>query len=182
MKLCVEVGDQERLRHALSETIVRVLIGVRAGCDRHANCAHAGLGEHVADRAADAGFIEHQEHASRSGGRAKTLRTCSMTAGFVTSALHHGADILRVMDVTRHREVSTLKTYETGGRRRLNSTHEKIFCELHCQSPRCPTFLLGVMTFCVLTPIDEITVYFLRDFFLIFKEESIPDSSCTTRR
>jgi site-specific recombinase XerD len=35
----------------------------------------------------------------------------SLRAGFVTSALHHGADILRVMDVTRHREVSTLKTY-----------------------------------------------------------------------
>jgi hypothetical protein len=30
----------------------------------------------------------------------------------VTSALHHGADILRVMDVTRHREVSTLKAYD----------------------------------------------------------------------
>ena len=36
----------------------------------------------------------------------------SLRAGFVTSALHHGADILRVMDVTRHREVSTLKTYD----------------------------------------------------------------------
>jgi site-specific recombinase XerD len=36
----------------------------------------------------------------------------SLRAGFVTSALHHGADILRVMDVTWHREVSTLKTYD----------------------------------------------------------------------
>jgi site-specific recombinase XerD len=36
----------------------------------------------------------------------------SLRAGFVTSALHHGADILRVMDVTRHREVSTLKCYD----------------------------------------------------------------------
>jgi site-specific recombinase XerD len=36
----------------------------------------------------------------------------SLRSGFVTSALHHGADILRVMDVTRHREVSTLKTYD----------------------------------------------------------------------
>jgi site-specific recombinase XerD len=36
----------------------------------------------------------------------------SFRAGFVTSALHHGADILRVMDVTRHREVSTLKAYD----------------------------------------------------------------------
>jgi len=36
----------------------------------------------------------------------------SLRACFVTSALHHGADILRVMDVTRHREVSTLRTYD----------------------------------------------------------------------
>lgn len=36
----------------------------------------------------------------------------SLRAGFVTSALQHGADILRVMDVTRHREVSTLKAYD----------------------------------------------------------------------
>jgi len=36
----------------------------------------------------------------------------SLRAGFVTSALHHGADILRVMDVTRHKEVATLKTYD----------------------------------------------------------------------
>jgi integrase len=36
----------------------------------------------------------------------------SLRAGFVTSALHHGADILRVMDVTRHREVCTLKAYD----------------------------------------------------------------------
>ena len=36
----------------------------------------------------------------------------SLRAGFVTAALHHGADILRVMDVTRHREVNTLKTYD----------------------------------------------------------------------
>jgi site-specific recombinase XerD len=36
----------------------------------------------------------------------------SLRAGFVTSALHHGADILRVMDLTRHREVSTLKAYD----------------------------------------------------------------------
>jgi site-specific recombinase XerD len=40
----------------------------------------------------------------------------SLRAGFVTSALHHGADILRVMDITRHREVSTLKTYDRRGK------------------------------------------------------------------
>jgi site-specific recombinase XerD len=47
-----------------------------------------------------------------------------LRAGFVTSALHHGADILRVMDVTRHREVSTLKTYD-----RLSNMQEKPFCD-----------------------------------------------------
>ncbi|MGH8613362.1 MAG: DNA recombinase [Gammaproteobacteria bacterium] len=36
----------------------------------------------------------------------------SLRAGFVTSALAAGADILRVMDQTRHREVRTLKTYD----------------------------------------------------------------------
>jgi len=36
----------------------------------------------------------------------------SLRAGFVTSALAAGADILRVMDQTRHREVRTLETYD----------------------------------------------------------------------
>jgi site-specific recombinase XerD len=35
----------------------------------------------------------------------------SLRAGFVTSALEAGADLLKVMDVTRHREV-TLKAYD----------------------------------------------------------------------
>jgi site-specific recombinase XerD len=36
----------------------------------------------------------------------------SLRAGFVTSALEHGADLLRVMDVTRHKEVKTLQAYD----------------------------------------------------------------------
>ena len=36
----------------------------------------------------------------------------SLRAGFVTSALAAGADLFRVMDVTRHREVKTLRTYD----------------------------------------------------------------------
>lgn len=36
----------------------------------------------------------------------------SLRAGFVTSALEDGADLLKVMDVTRHREVRTLKKYD----------------------------------------------------------------------
>jgi site-specific recombinase XerD len=36
----------------------------------------------------------------------------SLRAGFVTSALEHGADIFKVMDVTRHKRVETLKGYD----------------------------------------------------------------------
>jgi len=36
----------------------------------------------------------------------------SLRSGFVTSALQAGADVLRVMDVTRHRQVETLKVYD----------------------------------------------------------------------
>lgn len=36
----------------------------------------------------------------------------SLRAGFVTSALESGADLLKIMDVTRHREVRTLKAYD----------------------------------------------------------------------
>ena len=36
----------------------------------------------------------------------------SLRAGFVTSALENGADMLRVMDTTRHRSVDTLKKYD----------------------------------------------------------------------
>jgi integrase len=36
----------------------------------------------------------------------------SLRSGFVTSALQAGADMLKVMDVTRHRQVNTLKTYD----------------------------------------------------------------------
>jgi hypothetical protein len=37
---------------------------------------------------------------------------CNLRAGFVTSALEHGADLFKVMDVTRHRRVETLKGYD----------------------------------------------------------------------
>jgi hypothetical protein len=39
-------------------------------------------------------------------------RASSLRSGFVTSALEHGADVLKVMDVTRHRRVETLKGYD----------------------------------------------------------------------
>ena len=40
----------------------------------------------------------------------------SLRAGFVTSALEHGADVLKVMDVTRHKRVDTLKGYDRRAR------------------------------------------------------------------
>ncbi len=36
----------------------------------------------------------------------------SLRTGFVTSALEHGADILKIMDVTRHKDIKTLKIYD----------------------------------------------------------------------
>lgn len=54
----------------------------------------------VKDRAAAAGL-----EPSRFSGH-------SLRAGFVTSALEAGADVLKVMDVTRHKSVETLKGYD----------------------------------------------------------------------
>lgn len=54
----------------------------------------------VKDRAAEAGF-----DASLFAGH-------SLRAGFVTSALEAGADLLKVMDITRHTQVDTLKGYD----------------------------------------------------------------------
>ena len=45
----------------------------------------------------------------------------SLRAGFVTSALEDGADVMKVMDVTRHRSVETLKKYDR--RAKAFSTH-----------------------------------------------------------
>lgn len=36
----------------------------------------------------------------------------SLRAGFVTSALEHGANLFKVMDVTRHKRIETLKGYD----------------------------------------------------------------------
>jgi site-specific recombinase XerD len=42
----------------------------------------------------------------------KSFSGHSLRAGFVTSALEHGADIFKVMDVTRHKRIETLKGYD----------------------------------------------------------------------
>ncbi len=36
----------------------------------------------------------------------------SLRAGFITSALEHGADLFKVMDISRHRRVETLREYD----------------------------------------------------------------------
>jgi len=36
----------------------------------------------------------------------------SLRAGFITTALEHGADLFKIMDVSRHRTVETLKDYD----------------------------------------------------------------------
>lgn len=55
-------------------------------------------------------IVKH--HAKAAGLDPETMSGHSLRAGFVTSALEAGADLLKVMDVTRHREVKTLKAYD----------------------------------------------------------------------
>ena len=54
------------------------------------------------------------EHRLPDGGRVDCLS--AGLSGFVTSALQAGADVLRVMDVTRHRQINTLKVYDRRAR------------------------------------------------------------------
>jgi Phage integrase family len=58
---------------------------------------HNAIGEIVKRYAAAAGYDP------------KAFAGHSLRAGFVTSALEDGADMFKVMDVTRHRRVETLK-------------------------------------------------------------------------
>jgi site-specific recombinase XerD len=53
----------------------------------------------------------------------------SLRAGFVTSALQSTADVLRVMDVTRHRQINTLKVYDRrANRATFRAEHLQSFC------------------------------------------------------
>jgi site-specific recombinase XerD len=51
-------------------------------------------------------------YADLAGYDARVFSGHSLRVGLVTSALAAGADILRVMDQTRHKEVRTLKAYD----------------------------------------------------------------------
>ena len=69
-------------------------------------------------RVATAALSDHsvaqivKDRAEAAGLDPKLFAGHSLRAGFVTSALEAGADILRVMDVTRHTQVDTLKAYD----------------------------------------------------------------------
>jgi site-specific recombinase XerD len=53
-----------------------------------------------------------KKRSAAAGLDAKVLSGHSLRSGFVTEALTNGADVFRVMDVTRHRQVNTLKVYD----------------------------------------------------------------------
>jgi len=53
-----------------------------------------------------------KRYAAAAGLDPKLFSGHSLRAGFVTSALEHGADMFKVMDVTRHKRVETLRGYD----------------------------------------------------------------------
>ena len=57
-----------------------------------------------------------KRYAALAGLDPKSFSGHSLRAGFVTSALEHGADLFKVMDVTRHRRLDTLKGYDRRAR------------------------------------------------------------------
>jgi hypothetical protein len=52
-----------------------------------------------------------KRRAEASGFDAKQFSGHSLRAGFVTSAAENGANIFKIMDVTRHKSVDVLKGY-----------------------------------------------------------------------
>jgi integrase len=67
-----------------------------------------------------------KRYAPAAGHDPKAFGGHSLRAGFVTSPLENGADMFRVMDVTRHRRVETLKDM-IGERRRFGITRKGVF-------------------------------------------------------
>lgn len=53
-----------------------------------------------------------KQYAKKAGYDADVFSGHSLRSGFVTSALETGADLLKVMDITRHRELRSLKIYD----------------------------------------------------------------------
>jgi site-specific recombinase XerD len=57
-----------------------------------------------------------KRYAARAGLDPKIFSGHSLRAGFVTSALEHGADLFKVMDITGHKRIETLKGYDRRAR------------------------------------------------------------------
>jgi site-specific recombinase XerD len=52
-----------------------------------------------------------KKHAAKLGLNPKDFGAHSLRAGFATSSAARGANLFRIMDVTRHKDVNTLKGY-----------------------------------------------------------------------
>jgi site-specific recombinase XerD len=71
------------------------------------------VGERLSDRSV-ANIVKH--YAGLAGYDVDDFAGHSLRAGFATEALANGADMLRVMDVTLHRDIRTLKLYDRRAR------------------------------------------------------------------
>jgi integrase len=70
-------------------------------------------GGHVTDKRLSAQSVNNivKEHAGKLGLDASTFGAHSLRAGFLTSAAAKGASVFKMMDVSRHRSVDTLRGY-----------------------------------------------------------------------
>jgi site-specific recombinase XerD len=107
-QIAIAAGGKFRVLDALDDWIsaAAILEGpIFRAVDRHGRVSQRALsGDAVAEIVKRAAKAAKLDPALFSGH--------SLRAGFVTSALERGADLFRIMDVTRHREVETLRVYD----------------------------------------------------------------------
>lgn len=88
--------------------------------DRHSNVGKRALSDRsvarVIKRAARAAGLDEEIFSGH-----------SPRAGFVTTALEHGADLLKIMHVTRHTDVRTLKKYDRRSKQAFDAAAGKDF-------------------------------------------------------
>jgi len=77
--------------------------------DRHGNIAKSAITDRSISRIV-------KRAAAISGLEATTFSGHSLRAGFITQALGDGVDFFKIMDITRHTEVQTLRIYDRRGR------------------------------------------------------------------
>ena len=106
-RIAVLAGAKLRPAEALDEWLTAA--GIKDGALFRAVSRNGRLGGALSDHAA---AIVVKRAASRARLDPALFSGHSLRAGFVTSALEGGADLFRVMDVTRHREVKTLRVYD----------------------------------------------------------------------